>query len=69
MASTDYFRIELIVEKDAGSPDEDFAVICDESGGMTIDLEDSGPSRLSVLVSPAGRKRCSALFVCSVTST
>jgi hypothetical protein len=74
MASTGRLRIELIVENDACCSDEDFLVTCDESGGMTIDLEDSGPRRLSVLVSPAGRnrfgsKRCSASFVSSATST
>jgi hypothetical protein len=57
MACTGRFRIELIVEKDESGLGKEFPVTCDDSGGISIALKETGPSRLSVLVSPAGPKR------------
>jgi hypothetical protein len=57
MACTGRFRIELIVDDDASGLGEEFPVTCDDSGGISIALKETGPSRLSMLVSPAGRNR------------
>jgi hypothetical protein len=58
-------RIELIVENAASCGDE-FPLTCDEDGGFNIALKERGPSRLSMLVSPAGHHRFRIEEVCSL---
>jgi hypothetical protein len=56
-------RIELIVEN-AASCGEEFPLTYDDDGGFNIALKERGPSRLSMLVSPAGHHRFRIEEVC-----